>query len=201
MVGITVYVEGGGDRREQQARLRRAFSEFIGKAGLVSRMPRVVLCGGRDQAYDYFRIAHKINTRTVLLLVDSEGPVTAESAWLHLKTRDRWERPLGASNDQCHLMVQLMESWFLADLAVLAEYYGSGFRVNVIPQRSDIEEVPKSDVSDKLEQATRGTSKGRYHKGRHSFELLRRIDPAKVMDASPYAKRFVNSLKQFSSSS
>ena len=33
-----------------------------------------------------------------------------------------------------------------------------------------------------------------YDKGRHSFVIIEKIDPKKVTDASPYAKRFVETL-------
>lgn len=198
---MTVYVEGGGNRREQQSNLRRAFTRFIKNAGLEARMPKVVACGGRDQTYKDFRNSHKTGTTTALLLVDSEGPVAVQSPWQHLKNRDRWECPSEATDDQCHLMVQVMESWFLADREALAVYYGTDFRPNAIPQWQDIERVPKSDVYDRLNQATHSTRKGRYNKGRHSFDILQRIDPKKVVDASPFAKRFINTLKELGSSS
>lgn len=165
-------------------------------------MPKVVACGGRDEAYKDFRSSHDSGTAIALLLVDAEDPVTAKSAWQHLSLRDTsWERPPDSIDDQFHLMVQVMESWFLADRVALADYYGAGFRSTAIPQWQNIERVPKSNVYDKLHKATRGTGKGRYNKGRHSFEILRRLNPEKVVDASPYAKRFIDSLKKFSGSS
>jgi len=200
VVGVTVYVEGGGDRREQQARLRRAFSQFIEKAGLKARMPKVVACGDRNSAYKDFRSAHKASSRKALLLVDSEGPVRAESPWLHLQDRDGWNRLPNSTDDQYHLMVQTMESWFLDDRKAIADYYGPGFRSNAIPPWPEIELVPKSDVYDTLRRSTQDTRKGRYHKGRHSFEILRRLDPEKVVNSSAHAEMFVNSLKEFSSS-
>ena len=91
-------------------------------------------------------------------------------------------------------MVQMMESWFLADREALAAYYGQGFRAGALPSNTRIEDVAKDDVIDGLEQATRNTSKGRYSKGRHSFDLLARLAPAKVTNASPYAKRLIDTL-------
>ncbi len=199
MVSIALYVEGGGDRREQKARLRRALTSFLEKAGLQGRMPRIVACGGRDKAYDKFTLAHANKTTSAMLLVDAEGPVKANSSWQHLLERkaDCWSRPSGATDDQCHLMVQIMESWFIADRDVLNRFYGHKFRPDVIPQWQDIEKVPKEDVLDKLGRATSGPGKGAgYHKGRHGFEILGRLDPTKVADASPHAKRFIDSLKK-----
>ena len=127
--------------------------------------------------------------------MDAEAPITADGPWQHLKGRDQWERPAGAVYSQCHLMVQMMESWFLADPDTLQKYYGDGFRKNALPQNPNIEEILKQDVYSGLKAATRDTSKKDYDKGQHSFTILEHIDPAKVMSASPYAKRFIDCLQ------
>ncbi len=50
------------------------------------------------------------------------------------------------------------------------------FREDALSGNPDIEAVPKQDVIDRLHNATRGTIKGPYHKTRHGFEILERID-------------------------
>ncbi len=87
-----------------------------------------------------------------------------------------------------------MESWFLADADTVESYYGSGFRKQDLPRNPDIEQIPKQDVLNGLDRATRQSPKGRYSKGKHAFELLERIDPAKVRAASDYADQFINAL-------
>ena len=132
----------------------------------------------------------------MLLLVDSEGPVAAGTGpWQHLKDRDGWDRPEGATDAHVHLMVQCMEAWFLADRAALAEYFGNGFSENSLPGRLDVEEVSKQDLERGLNTATRNSRpKGAYHKGRDSFALLAKQDPDRVADASPHARRFLEIL-------
>ena len=45
-----------------------------------------------------------------MLLVDAERPVASSGPWGHLNAPpDSWVRPAGATDDQCHLMVQVME--------------------------------------------------------------------------------------------
>ena len=163
-------------------------------------MPSVIACGSRDAAFGDFKVGHRDSREIAILLVDSEGPVTADTSWQHLQHRDSWDRPPDTETDQCHLMVQIMESWFLADREALANFYGPGFRSAAIPKWPEIEEVPKEDVLSNLGRATSGTTKGSYSKGRHGFEILGTLDPNKVINASPHAKRFVNSLLQFASS-
>ena len=157
-------------------------------------MPRVVACGSRDQAYDQFKTAHAQQDEVAMLLVDAEGPVTSADSWQHLQSRDNWRRPHSASNDQCHLMVQVMESWFLADRQALENFYRRDFRPDSLPGNPNIERIPKQDVLNGLKQASRATQKGAYDKGKHSFEILAVVDPAKVTAASPHARRFVQTL-------
>lgn len=205
MVGMKLYVEGGGDTHLLRTACRKGFHEFLKKAGLAGCMPRVIACGGRKQAYDDFCTA-LCNGESAMLLVDSEGPVDAQFSkepqkpWQHLKNRpgDQWSKPTDASDDHCHLMVQCMETWFLADHQTLKAFFGQGFNGNALPEDSKaIEDVDKEKVYQSLESATKKCkTKAPYGKGEHSFKLLEQIDPAKVTEASAWAKRFVETLKE-----
>ena len=195
---VKVYVEGGGDSRELDAKCRSGFRGFFGKSGLAGRLPKVVPCGSRRTTFDRFRAAVRAagNDEFIVLLVDSEGPVEAgDGPWLHLKKRDRWNQPPGTTDDNAHLIVQLMESWFLADKECLAVFFGPGFRLNALPRQQHIENIAKRDVLDGLKNATRqcGT-KGTYDKGRHSFDILSRVDPGRVTRASAHARRLLDTL-------
>lgn len=197
LVKVKIYVEGGGDSKALRALCRRGFSEFIEKAGLRGRMPSIVACGPRGKAYDDFKIAHASRDGIAVLLVDAEGPVNSSTgAWQHLQESDGWKRPDGADDDQCHLMVQIMESWFLADVDTLERFYGQSFLQGALSQNPKIEQVSKHDIKMGLEQATRGTNKGSYdkNKSKHGFEILAILDPMKVMEASPHAKHLIETL-------
>ena len=190
---VIIYAEGGGKQKPLRAACRQGFSRFFRKAGFAQRMPAVVACGSRRQAYDKFRTATAQRaTDLVFLLVDSEGPVTAATPWAHLKQRDGWDRPTGATDRNAHLMVQVMESWFLADRDCLARYFGDGFRASALPApERHVEDIAKAELERALRDSTRRSSKGRYAKGRHSFALLGELDATKVVNASPYARRLV----------
>ena len=194
-----LYVEGGGDRNPSKTRCRQAFRAFLLKAGLEGRLPRIFASGGRQQAYDDFRhaLGRSRDDDRVVLLVDSEGPVAkGVRPWRHLKDRDDWDKPDGANDDHVHLMVQCMEAWFLADRAVLARYFGDGFSESSLPRRAEVEEVSKQDLERGLNDAARNSrSKGAYRKGRDSFAILANLDPDKVANASPHAKRFLETLR------
>ncbi len=198
MVGVTLYVEGGGDSKVLRTACRKGFSDFLSKAGVTNR-PRIVASGSRRQAFDDFCAALNKGDRAALLLVDSEEAVASESPWDHLAQRagDNWPKPDRATDAQCHLMVHCMETWLLADRDTVAAYFGRGFRATALPHPSrQIEAIGKAELYRSLANATHGCrTKARYGKGEHSFELLSRIDPGRVMAASPWAQCFVTAVK------
>ncbi len=161
-------------------------------------MPGILACGSREDEHKDFRVAMKEGeaSEVPLLVVDSEAPVRSNSRpWQHLRSHDNRDRPNGAEERHAHLMVQCMESWFLADVSTLESFFGPGFRSTNVSRRHNIEHIPKDDVFNQLESASRGSRKGAYRKGDHSFALLGLIDPEKVMARSPFAKRLIDTLK------
>ncbi|WP_428277878.1 DUF4276 family protein [Candidatus Palauibacter sp.] len=198
-MSIKLYVEGGGDSKALTTDCRRGFRKFFEKAGLAGQMPRIRACGSRRSAYDDFKAALGNGSEVPMLLVDAEDPLTAGSSWEHLRHRagDRWARPTGASNDHCHLMVQVMESWFLADQPALESFFGQGFQPSALPRNPHIEQIRKADVLRGLTRATKRleTNRESYDKGSDSFEILGRIDPSRVESASPSAKQLLDVLR------
>ena len=198
MVEVKIYVEGGGDYRALRTQCRKGFREFFEKAGLVGRMPHIVACGGRTSTYEDFCIAlaNTEGNQVIILLVDSEDALAGKKPWDYLKSRkgDGWDKPARATDDNVHLMVQCMESWFLADRDTLVKFYGQAFNPHALPHNQQIEIIPKKDVLDGLENASRNTQKGMYAKGKISFQILGLIDPRKVADQAPYAKRLIEYL-------
>ena len=193
MVSASLYVEGGGDSKSLKTACRRGFRKFIENAGAAGGLSNIVACGSRGNAYRSFSKSLSTGV-SALLLVDAEGPVTTQEAWQHLKANDSWDRPANATDGQCHLMVQAMESWFLADADTLASFYGQDFNRGALPANRNIEQVSKEDVLDGLSQAARNTKKGGYKKGPDSYEILERLDPARVRDMSPFVERFIQAL-------
>ena len=150
-----MYVEGGG-RKALDRQCRRAFNEFFRRAGIETSNVVVEARGPRGEAYNAFRDDSDRNFRRILL-VDAEGPVTAKTAWAYLQQNDGCSRPRGVTDDQCHLMVQVMESWFLADVDALSGYFGQGFRSQRLPANPKVEQVDKRDVIDGIDRAAKGT--------------------------------------------
>lgn len=196
---VKIYVEGGGQAKELRTRCREGFSSFFRSSDLAGRMPKIIACGSRNDAFDKFSIAfgNKQADEFVVLLVDSEGPVASGVRSLqYLADRDHWAWPFRAGDEHVHMMVQCMESWFLTDRDSLALYFGSDFNRSALPGRQDIEQIAKGGVLEALRDATRRCRKGRYDKGRHSFEILKQIDPERVFDASPRARSLIETVRE-----
>jgi hypothetical protein len=131
----------------------------------------------------------------MLLLVDSEGPLTAAPTE-HIVRGDGAARELaGIADDQVHLMVEAMEAWIVSDASALSGYYGQGFQASALPRNRNIEKVPKQQLFTALEAATRGTQKGRYHKTHHAPELIERLAPATVRKRAPHCDRLFEMLE------
>ena len=196
MVTATLYIEGGGEGKDLRARFREGWKKFFGSAGVGGRT-KIVRGAGRRQTFARFATAVSDNSPGTVpfLLVDSEKPVApGHSVWQHLHAHDRWTQPAGAGDDHAFLMVQIMKTWFLADRQALRNYFGAGFEDNALRALPNLEDVPKSTVLAALRHAT-ASCRPRYTKGKVSFELLARVDPARVEAACPHAKALLNVLR------
>ena len=197
-MSAVIYIEGGGDKNRNLERLfRRSWRMFFSAAGLQKCMPLVVRGGPRLRTFDLFvtTIENHDPARMPFLLVDSEGPVQAgHSVWKHLQARDKWSQPDGSREDQAFLMVQLMETWLLADRTTLKKHFGEQFKETALKRWPQLEAVRKKTVLDALKKATNNCPVS-YAKGKISFELLEKIDPARVEAACPHAKALLDRLR------
>lgn len=117
MIGIAIYMEGGGDGKENRAALRQGMDTFLQPLKEAARnkaLPwKLVCCGPRNEAFKRFIDAVNSSADVVnILLVDAEGPVN-QSARDHLQDRDGWNLRF-IEEYTVHLMVQTMEAWIVA---------------------------------------------------------------------------------------
>ena len=198
---MKLFVEGGGDKKNPEARdrLRAGYSALLQRAG-IDPLPQIIACGSGGDALREFKLAldGKI---PVMLLVDSESAVSPENfnrPWLHLaeRKRDRWEKPEGASDEDVCLMAQCMEAWILADPKTLAEHYGVSRDELSELDGLNVEDVsPSRTVKDHLNSVAQKGGRSKYHKTRDGFALIGIIDPSCVAERAPHAKRFFDTLQ------
>ncbi len=184
-----LVIEGGGKgNKALQSRLREGFGELIRRSGVATRH-QIVMGGGRGDAWGEYQRQHALGHQ-VLCLIDSEHPVLGEDPWAHVKRHEGWERPAAASATALHFMVQLTESWFLADANALKRYFGQTF---VVP--GNIETIDKAKVLAQLKTLAAASTKREYDKGRDSHALLKLLDPEQIKQRSVWASRFFDALK------
>jgi hypothetical protein len=195
---IRIYCEGGGDSNATKDLLRKGLNGFLRDLVKIARNKRIgwhlIPCGSRFSAYEDFGIALKTHPKAFsVLLVDSEGPVKKKNPWAHLLSLHKW-KSLGMDDSHCHLMVQAMEAWLIADRGALEKYYGQGFNITAIPKDRKVEQIEKSRLLPALNEATRNTKKGEYHKTKHAPDILERLDAVKVRQAAPHCDRLFKTL-------
>ena len=176
---LRIYFEGDDG-------LKPGFDRFLKEIKEAARNKRcefVAVATNGTPAKEYL-IALKTHRRAWnVLLLDSDEAVLRPSVSVL-----RRKGLTGCDPESIFWMVQIMESWFLADIEALQSHYKSGFKTNVVTGNPEVEKIPKADVLLKLENATRRTKAGKYQKN-HAFKLLGLIDPAKVRKAAPNCDR------------
>jgi Domain of unknown function (DUF4276) len=194
-VKAKLYIEGGAPGKDADSVFRRGWRTFLERAVGRSAKFAVVRGGSRNETWKKFKMAlgEAKADELPILVVDSEAAVT-EGSWQHLAGQDDWKKPKGVGEDQVFLMVQAMETWFLADREGLESYFGSGFSASPLQDWPDLEAVDKKKVLEVLGKATKA-SKNPYQKGSASFKLLATLDPKKVEAACPQARRLLDRLR------
>jgi len=188
---IRIYVEGGGGGKENRAMIRRGLGEFLRELRDAARRYRIgwniVASGTRNSTFEDFQTACRTHPDAFnVLLVDSEGPLESDP-YLHLQHRNGWT--IDMPQERYHLMVQAMESWFIADIKTLQRFYGEFFNESALPRNPNVEEIEKAQLELSLINATRRTQKGPYHKVRHGSKLLALIDSERVRSRAKHCDR------------
>jgi hypothetical protein len=197
-VSAHIYIEGA-DSKEDQIRCRQGFRRLLEKLGFAGqeRMPRLSACGGRNSVFEDFKTALSGAKagHFVAMLIDSEDPVSdLEETWAHLKRRDNWDKPAGASDEQVLFMTTCVETWIVADRETLKKHYKHKLQESALPPTNNLESRGRIDVHDKLAHATRKCSNA-YEKGNRSFLVVGELNPTALEPLLPSfarAKRILN---------
>ena len=188
-----VYLEGGGNSKEGKVRCREGFRKLFEKCGFSGRMPGLVACGARNDAYDDFNTAHAKSASDdfIGLLVDSEETVAdVEQAWQHVGQGavDNWPKPSGATEEQLMFMTTSMETWIVTDREALKAHFGPNLNETALPAVQNMEQRDRHAVLNALRNASRDCP-GPYAKGPKSFELLGKLNPVVLEQHLPSFKR------------
>lgn len=194
---IRIYFEG-------DPVLQPAFGDFLRDIRDRARAKKIrwtiIASGTRSRAFLDFQDALIDHPDAFnILLVDAEEAVLQNhTPWEHLHHRqqDRWWQTPTIDASHCHLMVPMMEAWFLADLPLLKDYYKQGFNEKVIPKISDVEKIGKKKIETSLKEATKNTTKGPYHKTRHAPHILKQLSVEKVRKAAGHCERLFRRLTE-----
>ena len=183
MAECVIFVEGS--RKTDNGDLRNGFGRLLRQANL-HQMPLIVMCDDTHGAIRKFQQeTAKINSafRRVLLLVDLDGPSASRASWLATHGLTPYEARI-------FFMVQKMEAWFLAQPAMVHDFYRPKL-AHALPKAAP-EQVPHPDRV--LEHCTTGTRKGRYHKTGHGALLLGNLQLADLQAAFSDVARLLEAL-------
>ncbi|MGH9800245.1 MAG: DUF4276 family protein [Blastocatellia bacterium] len=184
---VRLYIEGGGNS-ESRNRLRKSFRVFLENGNRLfndkSASLRIIFCGSKTAAYENFRDGLVDYPQALnFLLVDSDGPKElSQNCWQYLG----WNS-FGADEWQCHLMVQEIEAWFLADIEALRAIFRKKLNVKMTP---NVEQL--SNPKELLKKYTQDN----YNVIVHAASLLETIDVAKVRQAAPHCERLFKTLTE-----
>lgn len=129
---IRIYIEGDTSQKGKNTdiSLRQGFNSFfrelIEKAKEKNITLRPITYGSKFETFKKFIDGKREYPESfVLFLLDSDAPIDDnETPKTFLQKQNPNWHLKEAEENQCHLMVQMMESWFFADKEKLAEFYG-----------------------------------------------------------------------------
>lgn len=194
---IKLYVEGGGKGSHKRAtiKLQQGFDSFFGDLKAAAREKKIsfkiIPAGNTQSTYDDFIFSVANSPQSFnLLLVDSDEAIAAnQTARAFLQNKHKKWNLQTVADERCHLMVQIMESWFLADVDALKSFYGKEFKESAIPKNKNVEKIAKETVEKSLQTATAKTTKAEYHKIEHGAKILELINSQKVRAAAPHCEK------------
>ena len=148
---IKLYVEGGGKGSHKRAtiKLQQGFDAFFRELKDAAQSKKIsfkiIPAGNTQSTYDDFIFSVENSPQSFnFLLVDSDDAVAEnESARAFLQKKYKKWKLQKVKDEQCHLFVQIMESWFIAHVDALKEFYGQGFKESTIPKNKNVEMIEK----------------------------------------------------------
>ena len=172
-----LIIEGTADTKN--GNLREGFNKLLRKK-LGRNMPRIVMGDGKSQAIDKF-----LNSNNSVLLCDLDGPDETREKDIQVHRFEEYR-------DSVYYMVQEMEAWFISQPDILESYYKTDLTKKIPKKHASEFENP----DEKLQEWTRDSKKGKYHKVKHGTALLEMLDADQLMKDFPDFKGLINILRE-----
>ncbi|MCA0387163.1 MAG: DUF4276 family protein [Bacteroidetes bacterium] len=172
-----LIIEGTADTKN--GNLREGFNKLLRKK-LGRNMPRIVMGDGKSQAIDKF-----LNSSNSVLLCDLDGPDETREKDIQMHRFEEYR-------DSIYYMVQEMEAWFISQPDILDKFYQADLTKKIPKKHASEFENP----DEKLQEWTRDSKKGKYHKVRHGTALLEMLDADKLTEDFPDFKGLIKALRE-----
>jgi hypothetical protein len=175
-----LFIEGTKDNSNGD--LRQGFRKLFEKK-VKGSMPRISMGEGKDQTIKKF-----INAPNAKILCDLDAP-PAEIE------NDLKKHKIIGHRESVFYMIQEMEAWFISQPKILDEFYNSPISKRLVQKHgSDFNEPDKE-----LQNITKDTLKGTYHKVRHGV-LLEMLDANKLSNDFSDFRRLIEQLSKLNNS-
>ncbi len=182
---VILFVEGSPDTTN--GILRKGFEKLLEKQ-LGKNKPKIIPSEGKSQAIKKF-LKNQLACDFALLLIDLDKPESELN-------NDLIENHLETKRENVFYMVQEMENWFLSQPDKLDQFYGvdnNGKKISdKIPKKKAIDFSEPDKV---LEELSKNTKRGKYHKIRHGVELLQFLDADRLEKDFTEFARLITRLK------
>lgn len=177
MVKNVVYLFIEDEKDTSNGDLREGFRKLL-EQKVRGNMPRISMGQGKRQTIDKF-----LHTADAKLLCDLDN--TSE----HIEC-DLLEYGLKNNRDQVFYMIQEMEAWILSQPDILDNFYHEEISRRIPKKQPMLISEPDKE----LQNITRNSRKGKYHKVRHGAQLLQLLDAGQLYAEFEDFKRLIDDL-------
>jgi len=162
-----IIIEGTKDASNGD--LREGFNKLFAH-DLKGVMPRIIMGEGKSQAINKFR---HLPEATLLCDLDSTNEAIIDEDLQMHNILDR--------KSDVFYMIAEMEAWFISQPQILDDFFAEKISLKII--KKPAKQFLNPD--EYLQQLTKNTKKGTYHKVRHGVELLKRLDAEQLKKDFP----------------